>query len=201
MSDQNILLQIQNMKIQIRNIDAQLENIIMQIRNPQMSNIGTQINNIGIQLLNIGNQMFNIGMFIPNYNQMEILNQRNNIKNILTELKNDNDAWLEGFKLGIEEINGKNLNDNKISVCFITTLGSKITLRFDYETTMGQVLKEFLLKIGKPELIKEKNKLSFQYNDSKLDFENKTKIKTFFHNVNYPKIVINDSHNLIGVIN
>ena len=66
---------------------------------------------------------------------------------------------------------------------------------------MGQVLKEFLLKIGKPELIKEKNKLSFQYNNSKLDFENKTKIKTFFNNVNYPKIVINDSHNLIGVIN
>lgn len=119
---------------------------------------------------------------------------------------NENEEWLKGFKMGVEEINNTQAQDNdantpgpKINVIFKTTQGTTHTLVYNYGTTIDQALSKYLNRVGRPELIGDTtNKICFLFNAAQLKFGDQTKVENFFKNVNNPKVVVNDVNNLIG---
>ena len=57
-----------------------------------------------------------------------------------------------------------------------------------YETTIDELLKKYLHRVNKPELIE---KLCFLFNARKLKFGDKTKIEDFFEGISNPKVIVN----------
>ena len=119
---------------------------------------------------------------------------------------NENEEWMKGFQMGVEEVNNAKSQDNeannpgpKLNVIFKTTQGTTHTLVYNYGITIDQALFKYLQRVGKPELYEEKsNKICFLFNAAQLKFGDQTKIEVFFKGVTNPKVVVNDVHNLIG---
>ena len=140
------------------------------------------------------------GGMMPNMNMMGGMGMQN-----MNMAGNNDEDWLEGFKMGVEEINNPLTNSDpdanspgpKINVLFTTTIGTKRNIVLSHGTTIDQALKKYLNAVGKPDLVNS-DKISFLFNASKLEFGNNTKIENFFKNVMNPKVVVNDTANLIG---
>ena len=62
-------------------------------------------------------------------------------------------------------------------------------LFFDYGTTVNEMLKIYLIKIGRNELINNNEKVSFLFNTKKIKFTDNTPIEIFF-NLLCPKILV-----------
>ena len=118
---------------------------------------------------------------------------------------NEEDEWLKGYKMGVEEVNnpGSNFDDSncpgpKINIMFTTTVGAKRTLKFKYGTTISQALKKYLESVNRLELFGQNDKVNFLYNANKIDFNDNTTVENKFRNIIMPKIVVNDTKGLIG---
>jgi len=193
---------VYNMAIQIFNIGINMINIGTQM--PNMGNddfnYALQIENIGMQIQNIGNQIKNMNninkmnnnMIIPNNNIM-MPNQMLGL-NLMGMNNKDYDEWIKGFNMGIAEVNGiENVdNINTIIIIFKTTRGLTYTLVFKYGTTIDEVLKKYLHRVNRPDLINQKRKIVFLYNGSQLKFGDKTKVEDFFKGISNPKVVVNE---------
>ena len=118
------------------------------------------------------------------------------------QMMNDDEDWLQGFKMGVDEINmvgdsgDQNNSGPKFNVLFTTTIGTKRMMVLNYGTTVDQALRKYLEHMGKESLINS-DKISFLYNAAKLNFGDQTPIEKFFKNISNPKIVVNDVNNLI----
>ena len=97
---------------------------------------------------------------------------------------NDDDDWMQGFKMGVEEVNN-------------TTIGTSRNIVLSYGTTIDQALKKYLDQVGKLDLVNS-DKISFLFNAAKLNFGDNTTVEKFFKNSVNPKVVVNDTNNLIG---
>ena len=80
-----------------------------------------------------------------------------------------------------------------MNIIFNTTQGVSHTLLCEYGTTIDELLKKYLHRINKPELIE---KLCFLFNARQLKFGDKTKIEDFFKGISNPKVVVDDIYNL-----
>ena len=68
----------------------------------------------------------------------------------------------------------------------------------NYDVTIDELLKRYLKRIGRPELIGDKsNKICFLYDGHKLKFGDKTTVKKYFKNAPNPKVTVNDIYCLI----
>ena len=156
-------------------------------------------------------QMNNMGMGMP-MNMMGGMGMQNmnmmggmGMQNMMNMGGGNDEDWLEGFKMGVEEINNPSTNSDldanspgpKINVLFTTTIGTKRNIVLTHGTSIDEALKKYLNAVGKPELANS-DKISFLFNASKLTFGDQTKIENFFKNVMNPKVVVNDTANLIG---
>ena len=118
--------------------------------------------------------------------------------------QNEDEEWLKGFQMGVEEVNNMQKqqeasNVPKINAIFKTTQGLTTNMRFDFGTTIDQALGQYLKRVGKPELIGNlQNKICFLYNAKQLNFGDQSKVEVFFNNMVTPKIVVNDTQNVIG---
>ena len=116
----------------------------------------------------------------------------------------DNEEWLKGFQMGVEEVNAldqqESQNDGpKINVIFKTTQGTTTAMVYDYGTTIDKSLEKYLKRVGRPDLYQQKsNKICFLFNAAQLKIGDQTKVEAFFKNVQNPKVVVNDVNNLIG---
>ena len=117
---------------------------------------------------------------------------------------NDDDDWMQGFKMGVEEVNNVGGSDPdlnkpgpKINVLFTTTIGTSRNIVLSYGTTIDQALKKYLDQVGKLDLVNS-DKISFLFNAAKLNFGDNTTVERFFKNSVNPKVVVNDTNNLIG---
>ena len=151
----------------------------------------------------------NFGMQNPNMNfNMNMPNNFMNMNMNMMDMGQD-EEWLKGFKMGVEEVNNTGDQDSdanspgpKINVIFKTTQGTTHTMVYNYGTTIDKSLAKYLNRVGRPDLIGDKsNKICFLFNASQLKFGDQTKVETFFKNVNNPKVVVNDVNNLIGALN
>ncbi len=213
--------QLQNIKQQLKSLDPQFDNIINQTKRKTSSNIGSQFYDMSVQILNIGVRMFNIGIQNP---EMEIdvpnltfqvqsiimqlqnfLNHVNNINNNMINPDNNimmppnpmmmpinayNEDFIRGFNMGVEDF-------NKIEILFHTIHGVKTIIKYDKEATIDEVLKAYLKKVNKPELIRQPNKIEFVYKAVKIKLGDKTKICNFFICETNPKIIVLDYNKLI----
>ena len=129
-----------------------------------------------------------------------------NMMNMNMMNMNNDEEWMKGFKMGVEEVNGGQSDDlddgkPKINVIFKTTQGVTHTLVYSYGTTIDAVLKKYLKRVNREDLIndeKNKGKICFLFNAAQLKFGDNTPIEQFFKGISNPKVVVNDVNNLIG---
>ena len=115
----------------------------------------------------------------------------------------EDEEWMKGFKMGVQEVNNvANSVDNqpgpKINVVFNTTQGTTHNLIFPYGTTMSEAIEKYLQRVGRPDLIGNTDKICFLVNAQKIKYNDKTPIEQYFRNNANPKIVVNDTNELIG---
>ena len=129
-----------------------------------------------------------------------------NMMNMNMMNMNNDEEWMKGFKMGVEEVNGGQSDDlddgkPKVNVIFKTTQGVTHTLVYSYGTTIDAVLKKYLKRVNREDLIndeKNKGKICFLFNAAQLKFGDNTPIEQFFKGILNPKVVVNDVNNLIG---
>ena len=125
--------------------------------------------------------------------------------NMMNMNMNNDEEWMKGFKMGVEEVNGTQTEDlgngPKINVIFKTTQGVTHTLVYNYGTTIDEVLRKYLKRVNREDLLNDeqtRGKICFLFNAAQLKFGSNTKIEEFFKGISNPKVVVNDVNNLIG---
>ena len=149
---------------------------------------------------NFNNNFPNMGMnnnFMPNMLFNNNINFMPNMMGMNINFNNDNEEWLKGFQMGVEQV--KEENRKKMNVIFRTTQGSTTNLLLEYGTTIDKMLEIYLNRVGRPELYREKtDRIAFLFNSFKIRFGDQTPIEKFFENTHNPKIVVDDIHPLPG---
>ena len=91
---------------------------------------------------------------------------------------------------------------SKIRIIFKTTYGAITNIIFDANDSVSNLLKTYLKRISRPELISSLmeggNKIAFLYNAFPLKINDTTKVKDIFKNDSNPIIMVNDVSNMIG---
>jgi hypothetical protein len=166
----------------------------MGMGNPGMFN---QFNNgmPGMNMPNMGMQGMN-NPFMAGQMNMNMAGQMPNVEG-------GNADWMAGYNMAMKEseVLQENAPDtgNKINCVFKTTQGVVSNVLVEGNKTMGELLKIYLKRMGKEELIGKKDVgVCFLYNATKIDFSNKTTIEDFFHFTPNPTLIVNDVNNLIG---
>ena len=136
----------------------------------------------------------------PQFGMMNFPMFNGNMANITNE---ENDEWMKGFQMGVEEVNSSQVEDNspgpKMNIIFRTTQGTTTNMIYPYGTTLDKAIEKYLTRVGRPDLYRDKsNQICFLFNGSQVKFGNNQKIEVFFKNIHGPKIIVNDVHNLIG---
>ena len=169
----------------------------------------------GMPNMGMGNPMFNQfnngmpGMNMPNMAMQGINNpfmggqtMNMNMAGQMPNLEGGNDDWMAGYNMAMKEneVIQENVGENKLNVLFKTTQGVSAMVTIDSKKTMGELLKVFLKRMGKEELINRKDGLGvcFLFNANKIDFSCQKTVEDFFHFGSNPTIIVNDVHNLIG---
>ena len=86
---------------------------------------------------------------------------------------------------------------DKINVVFKLTNGSIKIVTISLDKTVGEFIYIFLKKMGSEELIGNTKDICFLNNATKLNYNDKRKVKDVFIN-SIPTIIVNDVHNIIG---
>jgi hypothetical protein len=171
----------------------------MGMGNPGMFNQFNGNNGMpGMNMPNMGMQMQGMNNPLMGCQGMNMAGQNPNL-----EGGNANADWLAGYNMAMKENEAiqENAPDagNKINCVFKTTQGVVSNVLVEGNKTMGELLKIYLKRMGKEELIGKKDMgVCFLYNATKIDFSNKTTIEDFFHLTPNPTLIVNDVNNLIG---
>ena len=161
-----------------------------QVKNNQMPNM---FNN------NFNNNFPNMGMnnnFMPNMLFNNNINFMPNMMGMNINFNNDNEEWLKGFQMGVENKDDR----KKMNVIFkAAPSGTTTTLTLKYGTTIDKMLEIYLNRVGRPELYGDtSNRIAFLFSVCKLRFGDQTPIETFFAGCSLPKVVVNDVNSMFG---
>ena len=115
----------------------------------------------------------------------------------------EDEEWLKGFKMSIEEINNNNDKEasnhgSKLSVFFKTTHGINHTMIYNYGTTIDKMLEKYLKRVGKSYLYGKDNKICFLFNAIKIRFGDQTPIEEYFKCFANPHVVVYVDSEVIG---
>ena len=148
-----------------------------------------KINNIVFEMNNIMNKLSNKSNSLENdfMGQMNDLLKRINNMNYNTKLKVSND---DINKLS----NLQSTNDENIkNIIFKTTLGSKTSIEINTSNTIDELLKQYLFKINRSDLINNtEESLYFTYNAEKLEFGEQRKINEIFSGNPNPTVLVSE---------
>ena len=130
-------------------------------------------------------------------------NQFMGLNNNIANTQNQNEEWLKGFQLGVNEVVGTpDANDApgpKLNAIYTTTKGTKTTMVYPHGTTIDKALEEYLKRMGSHDLYLQKsNKICFLFQGSQMKFGDQRTVEQFFGFNTAPKIIVNDVHSLIG---
>ena len=143
---------------------------------------------------------FGPNMSMPN--GMQGGNMFMGMNNMMPNSQVEDQEWLKGFTLGVQEVAGSQEEDDgspKINGIFTTTKGKKTTVILSVNITIDQALQKYLNKVGNDDLYTQKsNRICFLYNGVSLKFGDQTKVGDFFGINKTPNIIVNDVYNLIG---
>ena len=145
----------------------------------------------------MNNNFQNMGM----YNNFQMPNIMMNNNNFIAN-NNGDEEWLKGFMLGVRDFQNEEEGARqgpKINVIFSTTKGRTDNLCFKYGTTIDEILKIYLKRVNREELIGRYDKICFLVNAQQIKFGDKTPVEKLFKLNRNPKVVVNDVYNLIPV--
>ena len=112
-----------------------------------------------------------------------------------------NENWLQGYNQNSQG-QGNNTSSssskNKLNCIFSTTSGQNLSILIEYGKTVHELIKIYFMRVEKPELINEKDKICFVYNAGQIDCNCQDKVENYFKFNSNPRIMVNDIHNLIG---
>ena len=161
--------QLNNIGNQLHNLGTQIQNMGMQNQNfysQQIWNIGNELFSFGTKIIDYGNVLTNIINNINNmnmniqmfnmFNQMKMMNQMNAMNNLENK------------------INEVRSNINFYRICFKFNNGKRKYIKVNSETTVENLLNNFLNENN----LNDKN-IDFIFNTSKLNLNDKTKIKDY----------------------
>ena len=148
-----------------------------------------KINNIVFEMNNIMNKLSNKSNSLENdfMGQMNDLLKRINNMNYNTKLKVSND---DINKLNnIQSTNDENLKN----ITFKTTLGSKTSIEINTSNTIDELLKQYLFKINRSDLINNtEESLYFTYNADKLEIGDSRYISDVFLTNPNPTVLVSE---------
>ena len=122
---------------------------------------------------------------------------------------NGMNGWEGVYNMNINMNNMNNINNmnqgnnmpktsiDQINVVFKLTNGSKKIVTISLNKTVGELICIFLKKMGSEDLIGNTKDICFLNNATKLNYNDKRKVRDVFINC-VPTIIVNDVHNLIG---
>ena len=158
-----------------------------------ISNLLIQLNEHIIQINSIILEMNNL-MNFENNKEFNI-KQNEQIKKLFKIINNTTD-FNKSLEPNFDKIRMENnkINIKKINVLFATSSqGKKENLNVEYGTTIDELIKLYLNKVKRPDLIDKDKNISFIYNSKALNFGDKRKIENVFKN-NY------NNNNIIFVV-
>ena len=144
----------------------------------------------------------NFGPNMSMQNGMQGGNMFMGMNNMMPNSQVEDQEWLKGFTLGVQEVAGSQEEDDgspKINGIFTTKKGKKTTVILSVNITIDQALQKYLNKVGNDDLYTQKsNKICFLFNGVALKFGDQRKVSDFFGMIKNPNIIVNDVFNLIG---
>ena len=162
----------------------------------QFSNLLSELNG---HLVKINNIVFEMNNIINKLN-----NKSNSLDNNFIEQMNDllkrinNMNYSAKLRASFDDLNKlNNEKSNEIesikTIIFKTTLGSKTTLETNISYTIDELLKQYLYKINRSDLINNtEESLYFTYNAEKLEFGDNRKIDEIFSSNPNPTVLVSE---------
>ena len=143
----------------------------------QFSSLMTELNTYIIKIMNI---VYKINSAFSKISSVEEKQNYNFLEQMNNLIKDINDMKYKEFpKIKNNIVTGINIESLKI-INFKTTLGSKTTVEIDKNNSIDELLRQYLTKINKSEIINNtEESLYFTYNAEKLEFGDERKLKMF----------------------
>ena len=180
----------------LNNFNMNMNNMNQNITNNHLNNPNTNFANNNFNMnnnnfnQNLMNNFNNNDFGFPGFNMM--------INNFGIRDYEDNDEWMKGFKMAVEEVNELNSKLENYNVIFKTTRGKKTNIKVGKGTTLSHLIEKYFERINRKSLMGN-NKIVFIYNGDKILYNNNnTPVEDFFKNLSLSIITILDTSDLLG---
>jgi len=154
----------------------------------QKAQFSLLVSELNMYLIKITNIVYKINSAFSKISSIEDKSSFNFLEQMNELIKDiNNNKYKE-----LPKISGINIDSLK-TINFKTTLGNKTTLEIDKNNSIDELLKKYLDKINKSDIINNPDEsLYFTYNAEKLEFGDQRKIEDVFATNNNPTVLVSE---------
>ena len=154
----------------------------------QKAQFSLLVSELNMYLIKITNIVYKINSAFSKISSIEDKSSFNFLEQMNELIKDiNNNKYKE-----LPKISGINIDSMK-TINFKTTLGNKTTLEIDKNNSIDELLKKYLDKINKSDIINNPDEsLYFTYNAEKLEFGDQRKIEDVFSTNNNPTVLVSE---------
>ena len=154
----------------------------------QKAQFSLLVSELNMYLIKITNIVYKINSAISKISSIEDKSSFNFLEQMNELIKDiNNNKYKE-----LPKISGINIDSIK-TINFKTTLGNKTTLEIDKNNSIDELLKKYLDRINKSDIINNpEESLYFTYNAEKLEFGDQRKIEEVFATNNNPTVLVSE---------
>ena len=154
----------------------------------QKTQFSLLVSELNMYLIKITNIVYKINSAFSKISSIEDKSSFNFLEQMNELIKDiNNNKYKE-----LPKISGINIDSLK-TINFKTTLGNKTTLEIDKNNSIDELLKKYLDKINKSDIINNPDEsLYFTYNAEKLEFGDQRKIEDVFSTNNNPTVLVSE---------
>ena len=154
----------------------------------QKAQFSLLVSELNMYLIKITNIVYKINSAFSKISSIEDKSSFNFLEQMNELIKDiNNNKYKE-----LPKISGINIDSIK-TINFKTTLGNKTTLEIDKNNSIDELLKKYLDKINKSNIINNPDEsLYFTYNAEKLEFGDQRKIEDVFSTNNNPTVLVSE---------
>ena len=154
----------------------------------QKAQFSLLVSELNMYLIKITNIVYKINSAFSKISSIEDKSSFNFLEQMNELIKDiNNNKYKE-----LPKISGINIDSIK-TINFKTTLGNKTTLEIDKNNSIDELLKKYLDKINKSDIINNPDEsLYFTYNAEKLEFGDQRKIEEVFSTNNNPTVLVSE---------
>jgi len=154
----------------------------------QKAQFSLLVSELNMYLIKITNIVYKINSAFSKISSIEDKSSFNFLEQMNELIKDiNNNKYKE-----LPKISGINIDSIK-TINFKTTLGNKTTLEIDKNYSIDELLKKYLDKINKSDIINNPDEsLYFTYNAEKLEFGDQRKIEDVFATNNNPTVLVSE---------